>query len=127
MESAAALMFWFGVGEHAVWRWRRAFVVGPGKFPTPGSKKAHRYASQAGAAAAKAKEWTDAECDARAELCKRLPSIDPAVAGRTAGEWTPAEVKLLGKLPDEVAVRIGRTVNAVRCKREKAGIASPRG
>jgi hypothetical protein len=30
--------------------------------------------------------------------------------------WSPAEVRLLGKLPDvEVAVRVGRTPNAVRC------------
>ena len=97
-ESAAALMFWFGVGENAVWLWRRAFLPGQGKFRTPGSKKAHLKASQAGAEGVKAKEWTDAECDARAELCKRL-GLRPANRWKgTAGEWTAAEVRLLGTM-----------------------------
>src|SRR5438094_9464017 len=54
-ESAAALMHWFGVGEHAVWKWRQAFLKGTGKFRTPGSKAAHRNASRAGAEGLKAK------------------------------------------------------------------------
>jgi len=41
--------------------------------------------------------------------------------------WSPAEVKLLGKLPDqEVAAKVGRTPNAVRVKRAKLGIPNPR-
>jgi hypothetical protein len=41
--------------------------------------------------------------------------------------WTPAEVKLPGRLPDEeVAAKVGRTPNAVRCKREKLDIPNPR-
>src|SRR5258708_2773417 len=67
-ESAAALIHWFGVGSHAVWHWRRALVIGEGKFRTRGSKAAHRKASQAGAEGIKAKEWTDEERDAKAEL-----------------------------------------------------------
>ena len=47
-ESAAALMHWFGVGERAVWKWRMAFLTGKGKFRSPGSKMAHRKASEAG-------------------------------------------------------------------------------
>jgi hypothetical protein len=31
--------------------------------------------------------------------------------------WAPAEVKLLGKLPDEeLAAKVGHSSNAVRCK-----------
>jgi hypothetical protein len=41
--------------------------------------------------------------------------------------WSPAEVKLLGRLPDEeVAAKVGRTHNAGRIKREKLGIPNPR-
>src|SRR5882762_7386741 len=58
-ESAEALMYWFGVGSHAVWNWRRALAKGEGKFRTPGSKAAHQKASQAGAAGIKAKVWSD--------------------------------------------------------------------
>ena len=40
--------------------------------------------------------------------------------------WAPAEVRLLGKRPDdEVAAKVGRTHNAVRIKREKLGIPNP--
>jgi hypothetical protein len=71
-ESAAALMYWFGVGEKAVWRWRQAFLDGKGKFRTPGSKAAHREASQAGAEGIKAKVWTEEELDACSDRSKRL-------------------------------------------------------
>jgi hypothetical protein len=38
-------------------------------------------------------------------------------------EWTEAEIKLLGQLPDdEVARRTGRTVEAVRVKQTRAGL-----
>lgn len=48
-ESAAALMYHFGVGVKAVWNWRKCFVKDGGKFGTAGSRAAHRKASQAGA------------------------------------------------------------------------------
>ena len=42
--------------------------------------------------------------------------------------WSPAELRLLGKLPDdEVAERTGRSPNAVRIKRERLGIPNPEG
>jgi hypothetical protein len=41
--------------------------------------------------------------------------------------WTEEELALLGAMPDiEVAARLGRTVEGVRLKRERLGIASIR-
>ena len=126
-ESAAALMHWFGVGSKAVWGWRRAFVKVPGKFRTPGSKIAHAKASQAGGKAMREKDWTDEELDAKAELSKRLGLRPTGRWKGTGHEWTAAEVKLLAKMTNaEVAVKTGRTVEAVRMKRRKAGVESSR-
>src|SRR3954468_22874199 len=36
-ESAAALMYWFGIANSTVWLWRKAFGVG--RWGTPGSKR----------------------------------------------------------------------------------------
>lgn len=71
-ESAMALMHWFGVGEKAVWNWRKRFVPGKGNWRTPGSRAELQKISEAGAAAIKTKEWTDEELQARSELSKRL-------------------------------------------------------
>jgi hypothetical protein len=38
-ESSAALVYWFGVGQETVWRWRLAFGIG--QWDTPGSKRLH--------------------------------------------------------------------------------------
>ena len=122
-ESAAAIMCWWGVGAKAVWHWRKAFLKGAGKFQTPGSKAAHRKASRAGAEGVKAKKWTDEELDARAELSKRL-GLRPPNRWKEAGEWTWKELDLLGTDTDEaLAAKLGRTVNAVRLKRQGHGIA----
>jgi hypothetical protein len=41
--------------------------------------------------------------------------------------WTPEELALLGTMSnEEVAARVGRSVKAVRVKRNKLGIATPR-
>src|SRR5207244_13217686 len=71
-ESAAAIMFWWGVSSKAVWRWRRKLLPGEGKFRTPGSKAAHQKASQAGAEGIKGKEWTAAERAGRRKTARRL-------------------------------------------------------
>ena len=56
-------MHWFAVGSKSIWRWRQAFVDGPGKFRTPGSKFAHVKASEAGGKAMHEKEWTSSFLD----------------------------------------------------------------
>ena len=114
-------MYWWGVGAKAVWRWRKAFLKGAGKFRTPGSQAAHQKASRAGAEGMKAKEWTDEELDARAERSKRL-GLRPPNRWKEAGEWTWKELDLLGTDTDEaLASKLGRTVNAVQ--RQRRGIA----
>lgn len=122
-ESAAAMMHHFGVGSTTVWNWRREFLPVRAKFGTPGSEKAHRRASKAGAQAAKAKEWTDAECDARAERAKAAHQ-GRHLAGKRWAEtgWKMWEVKLFAAGLDdaEIAERTVRSVNAVRAKRQRS-------
>ncbi|MFO0806011.1 MAG: hypothetical protein U0791_23140 [Gemmataceae bacterium] len=121
-ESAAAMMHWFGVGSHAVWNWRAAFLEGPGRFRTPGSKAAHGKASRAGADALKEHGLTDEQCDARSKAAKRDGRekwLKPRWTA-TNGGWTAAEVQLLDRFDDaEVARRTGRTIHAVRFKRQR--------
>jgi hypothetical protein len=116
-ESAAALMYWFGVGSYAVWNWRKAFGV-EGKFRTVGSDRAHQAASLVGAKAMKEKDWTDEEMNAKAEIAKRC-GIKPGPRWTPeTGGWTTEEISLLGTDHNEaIAKVIGRTEGAVRCKR----------
>lgn len=115
-ESAAAIRHHFGVSAGVVWRWRRRFVPGAGHVRTAGDRVAHRRASETGAAALGAREWTDAEIDARAERSKRLGLRPPNRWAATG--WTPEQDALLGTMPDEnVAAIVGRTAEAVRCRR----------
>ncbi len=73
------------------------------------------------------REWTEAERQQRREQAERLDlerHLREAFH-RTFG-WKPAELRLLGKLPDaEVARRTGRTVEAVRSKRAKLKLPNP--
>jgi len=124
-ESAVALRFWFGVSVGVVWRWRKRFNDGSHNS-TPGSKAAHLAASRAGARATREREFTEAECDARAETSKRL-GLRPPRRWATAGGWTAAELALLGTDTDAaVAARIGRTELAVRVKRGRAKVPTVR-
>jgi hypothetical protein len=118
-ERADALKWWFGVGTKAVWNWRKAFGIS--HWGTPSSKAAHLATSRKGTAGIMAKEWTEAELDARAERSKRLGLRPPQRPGGRL--WTRKDVAKLGTASDaEIAARIGRTVGAVRCKRTGVGI-----
>lgn len=120
-ESAAALMYWFGVGSHAVWKWRKAFGVS-GTATTEGSKKVHLAACQEGGKRMKEKEWTNQELDAKSEIAKQT-GIKPARWTPTNGGWTQEELALLGIDHDPViAERIGRTRSAVTSMRVRLKI-----
>jgi hypothetical protein len=93
----------------------------------PGTHKLVKESSQAGAEAIKAKEWSDAERQAKRERAKEL-DLSRHLRPRFRGdEWTETEMKLLGKLPDaEVARRTGRTVEAARIKRTRMRLPTAR-
>jgi hypothetical protein len=93
----------------------------------PGTHRLVQANAQAGAEAVKAKDWTDAERDAKREAARRLDLARHLRPGYHGPRRTAAQLKLLGKLPDsEVARRIGRTVEAVRIKRTRAGLPAAR-
>jgi hypothetical protein len=117
-ESAAALIYWFGVSSKVVWNWRKTFGV-KGKFGTPGSDRAHQVASLEGARSIKKKVWTPRELLRKSKAAKGV-GLKPGPRWTPEnGGWTPEEVALLGTDHDEVVgERIGRTADAVRCKRK---------
>jgi hypothetical protein len=123
-ESAVALRYWFRVTVGVVWKWRQTIGVG-GRATTPGSRKAIHAAALKGAEAVKVKEWTDEECDAKSEMAKRKKPWKYFGPRWTlvSGEWIAEQRAHLGTDDDEViAVRIGRTAEAVRCERTRAKI-----
>jgi hypothetical protein len=63
-ESCEALSYWFGVSHATASRWR-VWAGVPGHTAKPGSREAHLRHSLAGAAAARARAWTEEERQAR--------------------------------------------------------------
>jgi hypothetical protein len=124
-ESAAAIMRWWGVSDGMVNRWRKAFGVG--RTNCPGSQRLIRDASEQVAAKVRGKPLRPEQVEQRRRTARELnlgKYLGPGYNLRPW--WSPAELRLLGKLPDgEVAARVGRLPNAVRCKREKLGIPNP--
>jgi hypothetical protein len=110
LESSLAVQYWWGVTESTVWMWRQALGV---ERYNEGSARLH--------AALIARPE---EIERRRRIAKELglrPN-PPHIGGRP---WTVKELRLLGTMPDdELAERIGRTVEAVRSMRTRCRIAT---
>jgi hypothetical protein len=79
-----------------------------------------------GAAAVKRRVWTAEERQKKRETALRANLAQYGVPGGGRRLWSTADKALLGVLPDdEIAKRTGRTVEGVRVKRQKLGIANP--
>jgi hypothetical protein len=123
-ESAAAVMYWWRVSHGAVERWRR--VLGVGRTDNEGSRRLIRAAAAAGGEALRERGLTEEECDERSRRALRLNLAQHLWTGYHGPRWTLAQLQLLGRFPDEVvAAKVGRTVEAVRCKRTSLGIPTP--
>jgi len=104
---------------------RRYAVEGSGidRVGTEGSQKAILAASRRGVAAMQAREWTLEERELHRRLSLEMNLGRHLQTGYHGPRWTAEELALLGTAPDtEVAQRIGKSVNAVRCRRQRAGI-----
>jgi hypothetical protein len=124
-ESAAAVMHWWGVSVGVVWRWRKA--LGVTRTDNEGSRRLIHAAAGLGAAAMQERGLTEEECDARSRQSIRLNLAQYLQTGYHGPRWTPAQLQLLGTAPDDVvAAQVGRTVEAVRCKRTARGIPTAR-
>jgi hypothetical protein len=120
-ESAAALRFWWGVGEPLVWKGRKA--LGVGRTDNPGSARLIRAASQKGADSMRRNDWPS---QAREERRERAVAGDYAARlqpGYHGPRWTQGELALLGTDADKViAARIGKSRDAVRAQRVRRKI-----
>jgi hypothetical protein len=122
-ESAAALMYWFGVSCVTVWQWCKHFGVSSGADSALGTRRARSAASAKAGALQRKRVWTATERAARSERAKRL-GLRPVRWTPERGGWAAEHLALLGTDHDKViAQRIGRTRSAVKAKRQHLGIA----
>jgi hypothetical protein len=125
-ESAAAVSHWWGASAGAVSRWRKALAVNC--IDNEGSHRLIQAAAEEGAEGMKAREWTDEERERCRQLYGERGLAAHVIRDYQGPLWTPEDIALLGHVPDErVARRTGRTLGAVRQKREELGIPNPAG
>lgn len=119
-ESAESLKHWFGVGTKVAWQWRKRLVPGAGHVRTRGDVIVQRRISAAGADVTRGVPLSDEVREARSAAAKAAGKKVPS--RWEWGDWTPAELALLGTAPDdEIARRLDRTVGAVKARRSRAG------
>jgi hypothetical protein len=118
-ESAAALMYWFGVNKNTVTAWRNAFGVTNSN--NRGTARLHDQRKE---------KLRQTQMSAEQRELQRRIAIELNLAQyfmkyrRSNGpDWTKAEIALLRTDADRViAAKVGRTTNAVNRKRKKLGI-----
>lgn len=123
-ESAVALRHWWGVGVTLVWKWRKAFGVG--RAGGEGSRRLIQAASSAGAAVVRGVSLPPEVCEERRRLAVE-GNYGTHFTYDHVDRWTPEDLALLGRVPDaDVARLTGRSVEGVRIKRTRLGIATAR-
>jgi hypothetical protein len=123
-ESAEALKYWFGVGTHAVWSWRKAFGVT--QWGTSGSRALLDATTRKANAITRGKRLPATAVRDRRQRAKDLDLAQHLRAYQTARfpPWPAADAALLGTMPDtELAGRTGRTRDGVYKERRRRGIA----
>jgi hypothetical protein len=125
-ESAAALMYWWGINCSTATLWRKPLSV-DGWSGTEGTRRLVRAGQQRQAAKLRGRPLPPEQVEVRrrnALMNNQAQYFHPA---HGAG-WRAGQLALLGLYPDDrVAELTGRTENAVRLKRQKLGIPNPAG
>lgn len=106
-----------------VWRWKLA--LGVGREDPPGTRRLLKATRARGADATRGKRLPPDQVEARRERAHRLRLGDflEDYSGYQGEWWSNEEMDLLGTAPDAViAAKVGRTVNAVRLKRNELRI-----
>jgi hypothetical protein len=120
-EAATAISYWWGASAAVVRSWRKS--LGVTRRDNEGSHRLIRAAAKDGAEAMKAREWTDEERERRRQVNAQRGLAANLITGYHGPRWAAEDTALLGHVPDaELARRTGRTVGAVRQKREELGI-----
>jgi hypothetical protein len=126
-ESAAAVMYWWGVTGSTVWLWRLALGV-ERPTATEGTRRLRRAVSEKIAAKLRGKPLPPEQVERRRRTALELNTAHYLKRTRAARAWPAWQLQLLGTaLDEEVAARIGRSPDAVRHMREKQGIPNPSG
>jgi hypothetical protein len=87
-----------------------------------------RVAAEAGASVLRGKELPAEQVERRRQTALRLNLGRNLAKGCHGPRWTKAQLRMLGRLPDEeVARRTGRTHEGARSKRQALGVANPAG
>jgi hypothetical protein len=124
-ESALAIRYWWGADPTTVWRWRKALGVGP-RDPE-GSRRLCQAVAEAAAEKCRGKKLPPEQVERRRRTARELDLAQYLPKGYHGPWWTVEETALLGTASDEdVARRIGRSADAVRCRRNRHGIPHPR-
>jgi hypothetical protein len=123
-EAAAAIRHWWRVGVTLVWRWRRC--LGVGRMDSEGSRRLIQAAVEAGADVARGVPLSEEECERRSRTNREKGLKRHLHPGYHGPRWTPAELALLGTMPDDaLAAQIGKTPGAMRVMRTRLGIPNP--
>jgi len=116
-ESAAAVRFWWGISEGVIHRWRKA--LGITRTNIEGSQRLIQAACEKGAEQLRGRPLTPEQVERRRRTAQELNLGRHLHKGYHGLWWTKAEMRLLGRLPDEeVGQRTGRSTDAVRQKRQ---------
>src|SRR5262249_29899305 len=122
-ESAAALGYWWGVSEGVVCRWRKA--LGVGRADGAGSRRLIQAPADGGAEPTRGTDPPSHQVERRRRTAIALNLGRNLVTGYHGPLWAEEDIALLSTEPDAlIAGRLGKTLNAVRLKREELG--SPR-
>jgi hypothetical protein len=102
--------------------------AGIGRKDGAGSRRLIHAAAAAGGAVIRERGLTREEIERRRRTARELDLGRNLRPGYHGLRWTPAQLRLLGTLPDqEVARRTGRTPEAVRVLRGRRGVQAPDG